>query len=131
MKYINENHVKEIKNFEEISKMKINSANNVFILLFLDYFFCENEASIFWSVLDQMISKFEDFSPTKFINSVQRDSSEFLHRKFIKLIEYNLCFPSFEEIEIFVKFLQNFAVFINDELYEKKLIYFLPEKIFI
>ena len=130
MKYINENHVKEIKNFEEISKMKINSANNVFILLFLDYFFCENEASIFWSVLDQMISKFEDFSPTKFINSVQRDSSEFLHRKFIKLIEYNLCFPNFEDIEIFVKFLQNFAVFINDELYEKKLIYFLPEKIF-
>jgi len=29
-----------------------------------------------------------------------------------------------------VKFLQNFVDFINNELYMKKLIYFLPEKIF-
>ena len=73
---------------------------------------------------------FEDISPSKFLKLVQRYSYEFIHKKFIKLIEYNLCFPSFEEIEIFVKFLQNFAVFINDELYQKRLIYFLPEKIF-
>lgn len=70
MKYINENHVKDIKNFEKISKMKINSVNNVFILLFLDNFFCVDEVSIFWSILNQIISKFEDFSTFKFLKSI-------------------------------------------------------------
>ena len=130
MKFITENHVKEIKNFEEISKMKINSVNNVFILLFLDSFFCADESTIFWTIFNQMISKFEDFSKAKFITSVQKNSYESIHKKFIKLIEYNLCFLNLEEIEIFVKFLQNFVDFINNELYMKKLIYFLPEKIF-
>ena len=130
MKYINENYVKEIQNFEEISKMKINSANNVFILLFLDYFFCIDEAGVLWVTLDNMIMNFKEFCKQKFYNTTQKNSYEFIHNKLIKFIEFKLSFPNLEEIEIFVNFLKNFADFIITELYPKKIIYFLPEKMF-
>ena len=130
MKNINEQLVKEINNFEEISKMEIDNISNLFLFEFIDSFLINDEAGVFWTILNRMIAKFEEFTKDKFLNCAINNSYEDLYKKFVKFVEYRLCFPNIVELEIFVKFLTNIADFILNELYTKKLIYFFPEKLF-
>ena len=129
MKYIKENYIKEIQNFEEISKMKINSVNNVFLLEFLEFCFYNEGSNNFWNKLDKFVSRIEEFTEKKFIYSVKNDSFISIRQKLIKYIEYILSLPNLYDLEILANFLRNFIDFINNELYPKKLIYFFPENI--
>ena len=129
MKYIKENYIKEIQNFEEISKMKINSVNNVFLLEFLEFCFYNEGSNNFWNKLDKFVSRIEEFTEKKFFYSAKNDSFILIRQKLIKYIEYILSLPNLYDLEILANFLRNFIDFINNELYPKKLIYFFPENI--
>ena len=131
MKYINETYLKEIQNFEEISNMKINSANNVFLLEFLEFFFCDEGSDSLWNTLEKFVLRIEEYTKRKFNSSIKNDSTTSIHNKFINFIEYKLTLPNLNDLEILVNFLKNFVNFIKNELYPKKLIYFFPEKIIL
>ena len=131
MKYINETYLKEIQNFEEISNMKINSANNVFLLEFLEFFFCDEGSDSLWNTLEKFVLRIEEYTKRKFNSSIKNDSTTSIHNKFINFIEYKLTLPNLNDLEILVNFLKNFVNFFKNELYPKKLIYFFPEKIIL
>ena len=125
MKTLDEQYVKQISNFDEIKNMKINSYNNVFLHIFLEFFF--KGSKHLWDNINKLFTYYEFFSKEKFINCLNEESSEIMHEKFMNFIEYKLYYPNLKEITIFVTFLINFLSFFLDELYPKKLIYFIPE----
>ena len=130
MKNINEQYVKDIPNFEEITKMNINSINNVFIIEFIESFFISEEGGALWNIINNIAEKHEEYTKDKFLNTAKKDSYEVLLKKLVYFVEYKLYYPNIEEFQIFVNFLKNFADFLLNELYAKKLIYFFPEKMF-
>ena len=129
-KYLYETYVKEIPNFVKISNMKINSIGNLFFLDFFDIFF-GNNGKYFWEMLNNMNIKDEYFTKEVFNNLIKKESSKRIFSEFTKLIEYQVFYPNLIEIQILVKFLKNISIFMLNELYPKKIIYFLSEDIFI
>ena len=127
-KTINEQFIKDIPNYEEINKMKINSFNDTFLCMFSDFFL--KSAGNIWDSINQFVNKYEEFSKIKFINCVNKESSETMHNRFIRYIENKLYYPNFTEMGIVVNFLNNYVNFLLDEIYPKKLIYLFPENIF-
>ena len=125
MKTLNEQYIKEMNDFEEIRNMKINNYNNVFLNMFIDFFL--KGSNYLWDNINGLITKYEYYSKDKFINCINKESSEVIYYKFKNFIDYKLYYPNLEEITIFVTFLNNFLSFFLDELYPKKLIYFIPE----
>ena len=125
MKTLDEQYVKEIPNFDEIKNMKINSYNNVFLHIFLEFFF--KGSNHLWDIINKLFTHYEYFSKEKFMTCVNEQSSEIVHYKFMNFIKYKLFHPNVKELTIFVSFLINFLNFFLDELYPKKLIYFIPE----
>ena len=122
--------IKEIPNFDEISNMKINNVNNIFLIHFFDFFLCEDVGYIWCNVNRLIQDEEEEFTYKSFFKSAKKDSFWTIHYKFIKFIKYKLSFLNLDDIEIFLQFLINVAYFLFNELYKKQLIYFLPEHIF-
>ena len=130
IKNLHETFVKDIPNYNKISTMKYKNKANVFLIEFFDIFFGINNFKL-WDALLNMNLLSEKYNKNAFNNSVKKDSSNIVFSKFVKYIEYQLFYPNIFETEIFIKFLKNISNFILTELYPKKLIYFLPENIFM
>ena len=129
LKLLKQQYSKDIPNFQDLSKMNINTVSNVFLYEFID-FFLGNNINNMWDNLDWLIkNRKTNFSMEEFLSSIKNNSYKNINYKFIKFIDYKLYFPNLDDLEIIVKFFLNISYFLSDELYPKKLIYFLPEYI--
>ena len=118
-----------INNYNEFINMKMESVSSIFLLEFIELFFLNNNAKNLWHSLFNTFSVLEGFKKENFISSIKKSSHDEIHSKFLSFLEYQLNFPSLEEIEIYIHFLINFANILLNDLYPSKLIYFLPAKI--
>ena len=130
-KYMEEQIIGDIPNLDEIVKMKINSVSNVFLNEFLDFFFIDKHAFSMWSVLVYINYVYGKYSQKAFIDCTTKNCYDSIYALFYNFIDYKLYFPSLEEIEIMVNFFYNLSDFFLNELYPKKIIYLLPEDIFL
>ena len=127
IKHIYDEYVKQIPNFENLIKYKINNYDNIIFIELLYFFFVKEDCVIFWEMLNSIIIKMTTCSNINFIKKVKNKSFEKIHESLIDYINFNLYVIDLNDLEIFIQFLHNSSDFILNELYPKKLIYFIPE----
>ena len=81
--------------------------------------------------INYFIKKYLDYSDDKFLNSLKNKSFDQISIDLDEYIYFKIFLFNLNDLDIFVQFLYNFSDFILNELYPKKLIYFLPEKIIL
>jgi len=64
-----------------------------------------------------------------FLKKVKNESFAKIHASLIDYVNFNLNLINLEDLEIVIQFLYNLSDFILNELYPKKLIYFIPDTI--
>ena len=124
-------YAKEIPNFEKLQNETIDDYINVFFAEFLYFFFIKENSYNVWSFFIAFVKIYTEYSNFSFLNSIKNKSFE---KQFISLTEYfydKISQFFLNDLGIFLIFLYNLFDFILNELYPKKLIYFLPELIFL
>ena len=129
--HIYENFAIEIPNFQELLKENINNYNNVFFIEFIYFFFISEDSVHVWKSLNYFITKYLIYSDDSFWYFLKSKSFDQINFELDEYIYFKLFLFNLNDLDIFVQFLYNFSDFILNELYPKKLIYFLPEKIVI
>ena len=127
IKHIHEVFVKQIPNFEDLLKYKINKYDNIIFFELLYFFFVKEYSENFWGLLNSIIKKMIDCFNLNFLKNVKNESFEKIHSSLIDYVNFNLNLINLDDLEIFVQFLYNLSDFILNELYPKKLIYFIPD----
>ena len=126
--FLYEEYSKEIPNFENLLNYCINDYNNIFLLEFISLFFIKKYT--FWNILELIIIKSKQYVNTVFSRQDEIKDIKSIHSILIKYLNYKIFSLSMNDLYIFVQFLYNISDFFLNELYPKKLIYFLPETIF-
>ena len=127
IKHIFEEYVNQIPNFENLIKHKINNYDNIIFIQLIYFFFVREYSEDIWDLLYSVIKKMIDCSHIYFLKDVKNESFEKIHESLIDYINFNLYLINLNDLEIFIQFLYNLSDFILNELYPKKLIYFIPE----
>ena len=127
IKHIHEVFSKQIPNFEDLLKYKINKYDNIIFIELLYIFFVKEYSENFWGLLISTIKKMINCFNLNFLKNVKNESFEKIHASLIDYVNYNLNLINLDDLEIFIQFLYNLSDFILNELYPKKLIYFIPE----
>ena len=79
----------------------------------------------------KVINKMTFYSNLNFLKNVKNESFEKIHLALFDYINFNLYLINLGDIEIFIQFLINLSDYILNELYPKKLIYFIPQIIIL
>ena len=127
IKHIYEEYTKQIPNFEDLIKYEINNYDNIIFIELFNFFFVREYSKDLWVLLNSVIKKMIDCFNLNYLKNVQKETFEKIHESLIDYINFNLYLIDLEDLEIFIKFLYNLSDFILNELYPKKLIYFIPE----
>ena len=131
VKYIYEEYVKNIKDFEKLKQFVIEDYNNIFFLEFIYFFFISNNANDIWETLQNIVLKYSDFLDFSFLKKYKNESYDKINEVFVDFINFKLYQFTLDDLKIFLQFLYNFSDFILNELYPNNFAYFLPEKIFL
>ena len=132
IRHIYTEYVIQIPDFVNLLKYKINNYDNIIFIELLYLLFIKEKGKNFW---DLLFSNFDKMwivcSNLNFLKNAKNYSFEKIHLLFISYIYYNLYVINLNELEILIQFLYNLSDFILNELYPKKLIYFIPEIIIL
>ena len=127
IKHIYEEIEKDIPNFEKLQKYSINDYNNVFFIEFLYFFFIKKNSNEIWEIIIKIIDLYNKCINFDFLRIIKNESFKVIHNELSECINYKLYQFDLNDLYIFLQFLYNVYDIIQNKLYLKKLIYFLPE----
>ena len=130
IKTVYEEYAKNISNFKDLLNYKINDFNNIILLDFLSLLLNKRNRSYFWDYLGNIIEKYSDYIDLSIFSEYTKDL-DIIHENLIDYINYKLFFLNINDLNILVQFMYNISDYFLNDLYPKKLIYFLPEDIII
>ena len=121
---------KEISNFENLQSETLDDHKNIFFLEFLYFFFIKENSIDIWEALLNFIKKYTEYINLSFLKSAKTASLEKVFTSLNSYLYFKIYLFNLNDLNIFLSFLYNLSDFILNELYPKKLVYFLPEIIF-
>ena len=131
IQHIYDEYTPKIPNFKNLLEYEINKYDNIIFIELLHLFFVKENKTYFGWFLVQIINKMLKYLTRSFLNNLKDKSFEKIHTSLIGYINLHLYFINYNDLEISIQFLHNLSDFILKELCPKKLIYFIPEIIFL
>ena len=123
-------YAKNNQNFQELMNLEIKDINSFFLIEFLSFFYKKRLSTHFWDKLNSTIDKTKRYYFSIFSSNETLNNLEIIHEKISRLIKYKFFYFNREDLNVLVEFLLNIGHFILNELYPKKLVYFLPKSLF-